>query len=100
TLIGLAAEKIVILLADKVLGSIDHVCGRFAGVVKDGNHGCRRSPQIKAHGIAQVDVESLSSFDIRVVIDENGERLRSVARRKAQRTAGSDVVSAISCGAI
>src|ERR1700730_9521125 len=74
-LVGLAIEKIVIVLADVVAWIINHVSGRFGRIVDYGHRSDRRRAESCAGWIAQGDNEGLGSFDIRVIVDKHDETL-------------------------
>ena len=93
--IGRSIQEVVIVLADKVRWIIDDVRGRLACIVDDRYRGDCRSAKSSARRIAQVDIKSFISLDVRIVVDEHDKALRSLAGRKTQRPDGGDVIAAL-----
>ena len=96
--VRLAIEKVVIVLAGEVLWIINYIRRRLCRVVVDGHGGDRRPAETNARWITQVDIESLWSFNVEVVIDEHGETLRGLARGEAQGADCGDVITALAGG--
>ena len=100
TRVSLAIEEVVIVLSYEILRIVDDVRGRLNRVVVDVNGDRRGRAKIDARGITKGDVERLGAFDERVIVDEHVETLRGLARCKAQGASGSDVIAALSGGAV
>src|SRR2546430_660350 len=98
--VGNAIEEVVIVLSYESLRIVYDVRGRLDRVVVDVNGDRRGRAKVDARGITKGDVESLSPFDERIVVDQHLETLRGLARCKAQGAPGSDVIAALSGGAI
>src|ERR1700730_10674247 len=97
-LVGLAIEKIVIVLADIVAWIINYVRGRFGRIVDYGHRSDDWRAKSCAGWIAQGDTESLRSFDVRVIVDKDNETLRGLVRSKAKCADGGNVVAALARG--
>ncbi len=88
----------MIVLANEVLRAINHVRWRLSRVVDDCHRGHRRRAESDARGIAQVDIESLVPFDVRIIVDEHGKTLGGFTRRKSQRADRRDVIASFGGG--
>src|SRR5207248_10366180 len=95
-LIWLTIEKVMIMLADVVPRVINRIRGRLCRVVIDSYRGDRRRAQACSQWIAQIHMESLGSFNVRVVVDEHGEALRRLAGTEAERANRGNVIAPLS----
>src|SRR5207249_1633001 len=98
--VSLAIEEVVIMLSYEILRIVYDIRGWLNQVVVDVNGDRRRGAKVDARGITKGDVESLSTFNERVIVDEHVETLRGLASRKAQGASGSNVIAALSGGAV
>ena len=98
--VRIAIEEVVIVLAHEVLRVVYDVRDRLDQVVVDVDGDRRGRAKVDARGITKGDIERLSPFDERVIVDEHGEALRCLTRRKAQGASGRDVIAALGGGPV
>src|SRR5207249_9482314 len=73
---------------------------RAGVVVVDGDYGRCLTSERRARWIAESKIESLRPFYIRVINDENRNRLGSLTRGELERAESADVIAARSSHAV
>src|SRR5207249_3971292 len=91
--VRLAIEKIVVVFGDEEAGLVDRIRSRAGVVVVDGYRGRCGSTQIRARRTTEADAEILRPFSVRVVDDEDRNRLGTLTGSKTKCADAGDIIT-------